>query len=279
MLSRLVGTFFILPICIDLKIETKHDSTFYIKESMSLFIEVYTIWLFFFIFMPFLIGSFGIGLFPLLSRDMAFSRLNNLSFWLLPPSLILLIIRILIDSEIGLDLGIFRISMAGSSRIGGSINFLCTIIDSLCLSFNNFYRFYDFNTLIFIFFLFFFTTIGVVFIFDLYLLLIIEGGSGRGPNRGGPSFSFNNPTQPPKGPNGGDPSGGSGGLKYEELKKNLKELNEKLIKEDENKENMRRDKKEDSVSSSSSEKRRKHGSEERLILKDKVNKKKKCNII
>merc|ERR1712226_578410 len=71
--------------------------------------------------------------------DIAFPRLNSLS---------LLIIRSLVDSGVGsgrtlypplsslvghqgmgVDLGIFRIHIAGASRIGGSINFLCTIIN------------------------------------------------------------------------------------------------------------------------------------------------------
>lgn len=98
--------------------------------------------------MPILIGGFSNWLLPIMlgSSDIAFPRLNNLSFWLLPASLSLLLLRIFESSGVGrgwtmyppfsslvghpgnnLDLAIFRIHVAGVSRIGGSLNFLCTI--------------------------------------------------------------------------------------------------------------------------------------------------------
>lgn len=98
--------------------------------------------------MPVLIGGFSNWLLPIMlgCNDMAFPRLNNLSFWLLPFSFVLLLLRLLEGSGVGsgwtlypplsglvghprnnLDLAIFRIHVAGVSRIGGSLNFLCTI--------------------------------------------------------------------------------------------------------------------------------------------------------
>ena len=122
--------------------------TFISERAYNVVITAHGLIIIFFFVMPVLIGGFGNWLLPIIlgCADMAFPRLNNLSFWLLPPRIRLLIFRRLIETgvgtgwtlypplsrlighqRIGVDLGIFRIHIAGASSIGGSINFLCTI--------------------------------------------------------------------------------------------------------------------------------------------------------
>jgi len=177
------------------------------------------------------------------------------------------------------DLGIFRIHIAGASSIGVSINFLFTTLKNFSFNLN------DRLILIFSFFILISNLLGVIFYFEIYLTIldmvdIILGGGGSGSSSGS-SFNFNNPTtqpggQPPKGRPPG-PSGSSGFFRD----KKLDELKENLIN-DNDKENINKDKemrinkKDDSISSS--DQRRNYGSKENL-LKDKTNKKKKCNII
>ena len=145
--SGFVGRIFRLLIRTELRMP---GPTFLSERAYNVIITAHGLIIIFFFVMPILMGGFGNWLLPLLlgCGDMAFPRLNNLSFWLLPPSLSLLIIRSLVDSGVGsgwtlypplsslvghqgmgVDLGIFRIHIAGASRIGGSINFLCTIIN------------------------------------------------------------------------------------------------------------------------------------------------------
>ena len=136
--------------------------------------------------------------------------------------------------------------------------------------------------MILISFFLFLSNVVFLFTFDLHHLLTINRGFGEGPSgRGG---GFNNPTQPPR----GDPSAVRG-LKDDKTKEDLSELKKNLDKEkkekeeckeniDINKDKESKKRKRDSISSSSSEERRKYGSQERLLLKDKKNKKRKCNI-
>ena len=118
------------------------------ERAYNVVITAHGLIIIFFFVIPILIGGFGNWLLPLIlgCADIAFPRINNLSFWLLPPRLSFLILRRLIETGVGtgwtlypplsrlighqrmgVDLGIFRIHIAGASSIGGSINFLCTI--------------------------------------------------------------------------------------------------------------------------------------------------------
>jgi len=104
----------------------------------------------FFIVIPVIIGGFGNWLVPLMigAPDIAFPRINNISFWLLPPSLSLLTLSSFTGYGVGtgwtvypplsdniyhasprVDLGIFRLHLAGASSILGAINFITTIIN------------------------------------------------------------------------------------------------------------------------------------------------------
>ena len=124
--------------------------TFISERAYNVVISSHGLIIFYF-FMPVLIGGFGNLLLPFIlgCADMAFPRLINLSFWLLPPRIRLLIFRRLVETgvrigwilypplsslighqRIGIDLGIFRIHIAGASSIGGSINFFLVQLET-----------------------------------------------------------------------------------------------------------------------------------------------------
>ena len=84
----------------------------------------------------------------MLTKLMAFPRLNNISFWLLPPSLILLLLSSLVENGAGtgwtvypplagiqshsgasVDLAIFSLHLAGVSSLLGAINFITTVLN------------------------------------------------------------------------------------------------------------------------------------------------------
>ena len=84
----------------------------------------------------------------MLTKLMAFPRLNNISFWLLPPSLILLLLSALVENGAGtgwtvypplssvqshsgasVDLAIFSLHLAGVSSLLGAINFITTVLN------------------------------------------------------------------------------------------------------------------------------------------------------
>lgn len=102
-----------------------------------------------FFIMPVAVGGFGNWLLPLIinSLDMAFPRLNNLRSWLVPVALIFILIRLFVGMGVGtgwtvypplsnsvyhfgssVDLAIFRLHIAGVSRILGGINFITTCL-------------------------------------------------------------------------------------------------------------------------------------------------------
>lgn len=103
----------------------------------------------FFFIMPVAVGGFGNWLLPLIvnTLDIAFPRLNNLRFWIVPLALIFIIIRLVIGLGVGtgwtvypplsnsvyhfgrsVDFAIFRLHVAGVSRILGGINFITTCL-------------------------------------------------------------------------------------------------------------------------------------------------------
>jgi len=84
----------------------------------------------------------------MITKLMAFPRLNNISFWLLPPSLILLLVSSLVENGAGtgwtvypplsgiqshsgasVDLAIFSLHLSGISSILGAINFITTVLN------------------------------------------------------------------------------------------------------------------------------------------------------
>lgn len=84
----------------------------------------------------------------MLTKLMAFPRLNNISFWLLVPSLILLLLSALVENGAGtgwtiypplsgiqshsggsVDLAIFSLHLSGISSLLGAINFITTVLN------------------------------------------------------------------------------------------------------------------------------------------------------
>ena len=145
--SGLLGGALRLMIRTELRMEGR---TIIREQSYNIVITAHGLIIIFFFVMPVLIGGFSNWLIPVMlgCNDIAFPRLNNLSFWLIPFRLCLLLLSMLESSGVGggwtlypplsslvghsgnaLDLAIFSIHVAGASRIGGSLNFLCTIIN------------------------------------------------------------------------------------------------------------------------------------------------------
>ena len=134
-----------------IRTELRIEGRVIISEIMyNVIITAHGLIIIFFFVMPVLIGGFRNWLIPIMlgCNDIAFPRLNNFSFWLLPFRLRFLVLRIFESRGVGrgwtlypplssltghpgngLDLVIFRIHVAGVSSIGGSLNFLCTIIN------------------------------------------------------------------------------------------------------------------------------------------------------
>ena len=101
----------------------------------------------FFIVIPGLIGGFGNYLVPIFifTKDLNFPRVNSFSYWILPFSFFFLILSNLVEGgvgtrwtlypplrtlghiNIGPDLGILALHIAGVRSLGGRINFWCTI--------------------------------------------------------------------------------------------------------------------------------------------------------
>ena len=84
----------------------------------------------------------------MITKLMAFPRLNNISFWLLPPALILLLLSSLVENGAGtgwtvypplagvqshsggsVDLAIFALHLSGVSSLLGAMNFITTILN------------------------------------------------------------------------------------------------------------------------------------------------------
>lgn len=84
----------------------------------------------------------------MITKLMAFPRLNNISFWLLPPALILLLLSSLVENGAGtgwtiypplsgvqshsggsVDLAIFSLHLAGVSSLLGAMNFITTVLN------------------------------------------------------------------------------------------------------------------------------------------------------
>ena len=146
-ISGLLGAVLRLIIRTELRMERR----VIISEIIyNIIITAHGLIIIFFFVIPVLMGGFRNWLIPLIlgCNDIAFPRLNNFSFWLLPFRLGLLVISIFESRGVGrgwtlypplstltghpgngLDLAIFRMHVAGISRIRGSLNFLCTIIN------------------------------------------------------------------------------------------------------------------------------------------------------
>lgn len=102
----------------------------------------------FFIVIPTLMGGYGNLFVPLIIgiADLLYPRLNLLSLCMLPAGIVLLVMRLRVEGGSGtswvfypplrseghygasVDLSIFRLHIAGVSRLVGSFNFITTII-------------------------------------------------------------------------------------------------------------------------------------------------------
>ena len=146
-LAGILGSVLSLLIRTELRIE---GAVLIREANYNIVITAHGLIIIFFFVIPVLIGGFSNWLIPLMvgCNDIAFPRLNNFSFWLLPFRFILLIMSMFEARGVGggwtlypplsslsghpgnrVDLAIFRIHLAGISRIGGSLNFLCTVIN------------------------------------------------------------------------------------------------------------------------------------------------------